>query len=135
MIGLINRLASLNNASLVAGLFGALVFTDATISFYTVLGGFHAYRDPALATDCVAGLYEAFRTVLQDKGPQQSLLCMAFATLTFTTINCYFLLSFLGLYGIFITQLMSLTFFWASLLLNVNTFLIEGGSSHIVFCR
>ena len=135
MVRLIDKIASLSTASLVAGLFGALVFTDATISFYTVLGGFHAHRDPALATDCVAGLHEAFRTVLQDKGPQQSLLCMAFVTLTLTTLNCYFLLSFLGLYGIFITQLMSLTFFWASLLLNVNTFLIEGGSAHIVFCR
>lgn len=111
MVRLIDKIASLSTASLVAGLFGALVFTDATISFYTVLGGFHAHRDPALATDCVAGLHEAFRTVLQDKGPQQSLLCMAFVTLTLTTLNCYFLLSFLGLYGIFITQLMSLTFF------------------------
>ena len=111
MVGLINRLAVLDTASLVAGLFSALVFVDVTISSYTVLGGFHAHRDPALATDCVAGLHEVFRTILQDKGPQQSLLCMAFATLTLTTINCYFLLSFLGLYGIFITQLTALTFF------------------------
>lgn len=125
----------LDTASLIAGLFGGLVFADATISSYTFFGGFHAHRDPALATNCVAGFQEVFRTIFNDKGPQQSILCMAFATLTFTTINCYFLLSFLGLYGVFMTQLTALSLFWLSLLLNFNTFVIEGGSAHIVFCR
>ena len=111
MVGLINRLAACDTASLVAGLFGVLVCIDATISSYTILGGFHAHRDPVLATDCVVGLHEAVRTLLQDRGPQQSFLCMAFVALTITTISCYFSLSFLGLYGIFITQLTSLTIF------------------------
>lgn len=44
-------------------------------------------------------------------------------------------MSFLGLYGTFIAQLAALVFFWLSLLLNFDTFIIEGGSSHIVFCR
>ena len=94
-----------------AALFVVLVCADIIASTYTIMGGFHAERDPALATNCIAGFKELVRTVLTEPALQQVLLCFALALFILTTANCYLALSFLGLYGIFILQLVTLTFF------------------------
>lgn len=42
---------------------------------------------------------------------QEGLLCSTFFLFIFTTLNSYFCLSFLGLYGAFSVQLFALSFF------------------------
>lgn len=114
---------------------GLLVLTDVVVSSYTIFGGFHADQNPALATDSVAGFKELVRTIFNERALQQQLLCFAFCLFVISTINCYLTLSFLGLYGVFAVQLLTLTIFWFSLLLNANAFIVEGASAHLVLFK
>lgn len=118
-----------------AALFVVLVLADIISSSYTIAGGFHADKDPALATNCIAGFKEFIHTILTDPASQQMVLCMAFSLFVLTTVNCYFTMSYLGLYGVFSLQLLTLVIFWLSLLLNFNTFILAGASAHLVFFK
>lgn len=135
LLRLINKLISCDAASLSACLFVFLVVADVVASSYTIYGGFHAERDPILATNCVAGFQELIRTILCEPEAQQQLLCFALLFFILTTLNCFFTLSYLGLYGVFVVQLLTLTFFWLSLLVNFNTFIIIGGTTHLVLFK
>ena len=56
-------------------LFVFLVLADILVSSYTIMGGYHADRNPALATDSVAGFKELIRTIVCERASQQKLLC------------------------------------------------------------
>lgn len=115
--------------------FFLLLSLDLITSTYTLLGGFHGTTDAKFATNSLAGLCEFYRSIWHDRRLQERLLCLAFIFLVISTLSCYLTMSFLGLYGIFITQFIALFTFWSVALLNFRTFLLFGGTSHIIFFK
>jgi NADH:ubiquinone oxidoreductase subunit 5 (subunit L)/multisubunit Na+/H+ antiporter MnhA subunit len=84
-------------------------------------------RNVALSGLFVAGLYVTgflhnpfILNQLLSAGTKSGVLTAAFALFGFTIVQSFFTMQFLGLYGVFMCQLVALVFLWVALCLNAE---------------